>query len=608
MTYFLDITDVVFSRRSTELLESPSTLHRSRYPNPGYLGPSSHIDIFDHILSEQDSDRNSFFPLPSVSVSLDEHPSAKQGALLTRELLSSFALNDLISLVTFWRAKGVNLAVAEPFVDLCAESFNYMSLSTFQGSEWHLNFSTRLLQNTAQPLEINPDSTMSTFSAQFLGINTRWETFGIFLSAAIQATRDVLFFPSLYITSSRNQELRRLLTRLLDCSLDICLSADCLNDLQLILQYENFIVHSYVDGDQSYHYWRTLGDVIASVFALGYHENIDKKAGMPEFLKDLRKTVFARSYSADKNVSIFLGRPLRMSKRFCHFQIPSCHPRDTDTSSTNKQEGNDDWKSDACLSYRAETRWSALCASIKEEILELLFDRSRPRCLERTSALQTRADAHWEALPTHFRFEGSLKRSNLSPFERDFVVSIRLNYLHISFLLERLLLRCLAEPNEAIIDVAQQMLHLVVEAILLREELSNSGTGLDWKIAYYGLPSAGILLLAILRQQRVSHCPRVVKAKVLEDLTVLAAEVGRGTVVRSEEPNYALLFKATQTIQRFLDYIHSEESTNVAAQQQASFQSSDNDWLAQWDHEPRDFDIDFWQGLVDDPSLFNLNF
>ena len=233
------------------MLESPSTLHHNRYPNPGYLGPSSHIDIFNHILSEQDSNQDVCSPKPFVSGSLDEHPSVKQGALLTRQLLSSFDLEDLRSLVTFWRAKGVNLAVAEPFVDLCAEISNYTSLSRFQGSEWHHSFSTRLLQNTTRPLEYNPESTLSSYSAQFLGANTRWETFGIFLSAVIQATRDISFFPSLYTTSSRNRELRHLLTRLLDCSLDICLSTDCLNDLQLILQYEHFIVHSYVDGDQS---------------------------------------------------------------------------------------------------------------------------------------------------------------------------------------------------------------------------------------------------------------------------------------------------------------------------------------------------------------------
>lgn len=246
-----DITLALFRSQPSKSPESPSIPRLNHYPNPGYLGPSSHVAIFNHILSEQDSSYDASSLVPSVSVSLDEHPSAKQGALLTRQLLSSFDLSALKNLVTFWRAKGANLAVAEPYVDLCTDSLNYTSLSIFQGPEWHLEFSSSLLKNTAQPLEFNHATNISTYSTQFLGNHTRWETFGIFLSAAIQATRDVLFFPPLYTTSTRNQELRRLLTRLTDCSLDICLSADCLNDLQLVLQYENFIVHSYVDGDQS---------------------------------------------------------------------------------------------------------------------------------------------------------------------------------------------------------------------------------------------------------------------------------------------------------------------------------------------------------------------
>ena len=393
-------TSLPISRgRSPELQQSPSDPSRSHYPNPGYLGPSSHAAIFNQISSEQDTSHDDLAPAPSVSVELDDYPSAKQGALLTKQLLTLFDLSALQNLVAFWRAKGVNLAVAEPFVDLCADKLNYTSLSTFQDPEWHLNFSARLLQNTARPLKFDNATTLSTFSIQFLGTHTRWETFGIFLSAVIQATRDVPFFPPLYTTSSRNRELRRLLTRLIDCCLDVCLSADCLNDLQLILQYENFIVHSYVDGDQSksdyannrvapandpgYRYWRLLGDVVASISALGYHENNENKPGTPRFLVELRKTVFARTYSADKNVSIFLGRPLRMSKRFCHFQIPRCQSGVEDHSPADQQGGIHEWKPDACLSYSAETRWSALCALVKEDILEILFDRSHSDCFER---------------------------------------------------------------------------------------------------------------------------------------------------------------------------------------------------------------------------------
>lgn len=233
-------------------LQSPSTSTpgHNRYPNPGFLGLSSHVAIYNHILSEDNASHDAMAVAPP-SASLHEHPSARQGALLMKELLSLFDLNDLISLVTYWRATGANLTGAEPFVDLCADLGNYNSLSTFQSPEWHLEFSAQLLQNTTRPLNFSAQTTVSTYSAQFLGSRSRWETLGIFLSAAIQATRDVSFYPSLYNTSSGNRELRRLLTRLNDCALDICLSADCLNDLQLVLQYENFIIHSYVDGDQS---------------------------------------------------------------------------------------------------------------------------------------------------------------------------------------------------------------------------------------------------------------------------------------------------------------------------------------------------------------------
>lgn len=88
----------------------------------------------------------------------------------------------------------------------------------------------------------------------------------------------------------------------------------------------------------------------------------------------VRKTAFARIYSADKNIAIFLGRPPRMSKRFCHFQIPSSFP---------ESYGDDvEWDPEAKPSYTGDTRWSALCASLKEEILELARDKQHTCALK----------------------------------------------------------------------------------------------------------------------------------------------------------------------------------------------------------------------------------
>lgn len=238
------------------------------------------------------------------------------------------------------------------------------------------------------------------------------------------------------------------------------------------------------------------------MFALGYHENIQAKQDVPPFLVELRRTAFARIYSADKNLAIFLGRPPRMSKRFSYFQLPSGRANSgADISGRVNQHRFQDWDLDAEINYRAETRWSALCASIKEDILELLFGQDRSHDAQKArsvvellcifsdvaenpkSEIASRAEAQWQALPAHFRLSGSLRQCTKTPFERDFLVSTRLNYLHVQFLLHIALLNHLAEPDTSIVEISQQILTLVVEAILFRDHLANSGTGLIWKVS-----------------------------------------------------------------------------------------------------------------------------
>ncbi|KAJ5384596.1 hypothetical protein N7517_002507 [Penicillium concentricum] len=592
--------------------ESPSfNPRRNPYPNPGYLGSSSHAAIFKHITPDGDHGPGSHQVVPEDLHSdlFGDNHLVLQGADILKHLLTTYKLSAMKDLVMFWLAKGANLALAEPFVDQCAQSVS--QLFTYHDENWHLVYARRLLQNSAQPLHFNDTSDLASFSAQFLDHNSRWETLGIFFAAVSRATIDIAFFPSLYMTAQEQYTLRRLCTKLCDFALEISLSLDCLNDLQLIMQYENFIVHSYVDGDQSYHSWRKLGDAISSTFALGYHENIEIKPGLPRFLKELRKTAFARIYSADKNIAIFLGRPPRMNKRFCHFQIPSCR---------NAEEGSADWAPDAESGYRADTRWSALCASLKEEIWELLQDKHDPSCAQRArylnatpapsqwipwlikkwhSVIQCQAERQWQNLPAHFRLESSLKQCTQGPFERDFVAGVRLHHLHVLFLLRLLLLKSPTEPDLPIIETAGQMLTLVVEIILLRDQLTNSGTGLIWKVAYYGLPAAGIMLLAMLKQ----HMPRAHRTRTLQDLSVFVAEVQIGTIVKAGDPNYALLSKATRTIQRFLDSTHSDPAQPLP--EQAGNEGND-EWAALLSQDLWDFEAGFWQSLADHPSLLAI--
>lgn len=49
------------------------------------------------------------------------------------------------------------------------------------------------------------------------------------------------------------------------------------------------------------------------------------------------------------------------------------------------------------------------------------------------------------------------------------------------FMLYLVSLESLAEPGAEVLDTAEQMLSLVVEAILFRESLVNSGSSIIWK-------------------------------------------------------------------------------------------------------------------------------
>jgi hypothetical protein len=98
------------------------------------------------------------------------------------------------------------------------------------------------------------------------------------------------------------------------------------------------------------------------------------------------------------------------------------------------------------------------------------------------SEIARRLESQWQALPVHFRLQAPLNKCTRSPFECDFLVSTRLNYLHVRFLLHLVALQSLADPDDGILGISEQILALVVEAILFRDCLANSGTGLVWKV------------------------------------------------------------------------------------------------------------------------------
>lgn len=109
------------------------------------------------------------------------------------------------------------------------------------------------------------------------------------------------------------------------------------------------------------------------------------------------------------------------------------------------------------------------------------------------SQLEESADEQWRALPDRLRIE-QRPPNHATPFERDFLFSICLNHLHVKLLLRRLSLAHQSEPDGAVVEIAQKMLSLVVDVVLTRDELANSGTNLSWKVSHLAIVPLLVML------------------------------------------------------------------------------------------------------------------
>lgn len=102
--------------------------------------------------------------------------------------------------------------------------------------------------------------------------------------------------------------------------------------------------------------------------------------------------------------------------------------------------------------------------------------------------------AQWLAVPRSCRLECGLKACDRRPVERDFMVNMKLNYLHVQFLLRLALVRPMStEPDSELLEISLKMLGLVVETILLKDQIVNSGTSLVWKVGYVCIKTCNVL-------------------------------------------------------------------------------------------------------------------
>lgn len=220
------------------------------YPNPGYLGSSSHITIFGHLApNSNDAPNDSIAADPGEDWVNDGQVS--HGAKLIETFQRSYPVSSCIQLVEAWMTKGVNFALAGDFTESCIRSMGTVFQKLTQGKSTALDTAKNLFGHSCRPLIFDASTTLEQFVENFSLDKTRWETLGLFFAAAALASIDIICFEPLFSSEEQRRRFQKLNMNFTDRCLEACLSLDCLNDLQLVLQYENWVVHSFIDGDQS---------------------------------------------------------------------------------------------------------------------------------------------------------------------------------------------------------------------------------------------------------------------------------------------------------------------------------------------------------------------
>lgn len=227
-----------------------------KYPNPGYLGTSSHTAIFHHLPTEayddtiESTNGATLHSNSQFNLSMDEI-DVSFGAQLLDKIDRCVPIQLHVTLVEAWLAMGVNMMLAGPFTKSCIQAVKEVFENFSSNANEAVSRSKSLSINSCQQLATSQLRTFEEACAAFCFPNIRWETIGLFFTAVSRATIDLTEFQPLYDTKQKRQNTQRLAMRFADDCLNVALSLDNMNDLLLILQHENFVNHSHVDGDQS---------------------------------------------------------------------------------------------------------------------------------------------------------------------------------------------------------------------------------------------------------------------------------------------------------------------------------------------------------------------
>lgn len=287
-----------------------------------------------------------------------------------------------------------------------------------------------------------------------------------------------------------------------------CYESEVLNDIYVCFMYEDLILVECLKGEAHYAAWQRTGELLDAIVAMGLHQGNKEGPETPFFLAQLRKKIFVSAYGHDKVMATFMGRPPRLSHKYCKMEMPLDLSDDEVFSEGDELQhalsnlDEQGWNTGGKLHRNTWQRiWFQNCRT-REDILEIALGSSEDEedIAYKAEKVKTQMERLQGSFPDFMNitpeqvFEdrlgagisfGTTKKSAKMHVNALFVIAIHTGFVHTEFLLERAMVNRLRKDTKKLIPVARRMLKLVLLAQLKKDVFRDFQGDLIYMVSPY---------------------------------------------------------------------------------------------------------------------------
>ncbi|KAK5109875.1 hypothetical protein LTR62_006482 [Meristemomyces frigidus] len=547
----------------------------------GFLGPTSYSAIFtENQASLGASDPEDLFD-PEPSETLPISPEKIQRGADVLAMLRDIPLYEKFMQRFYDLCDGI--LVMQPAHRLWVDDLwaEFSSLLIEGRPDQLRSLSELVWRNTLTPMKLHGQMTSQEWAKSASGRCLRWEVVGSILThtgltAICLSDWDSIFddIRDRYVDRATFAERMRKASEYCLC---FCYEAEVLNELYVCFMYEDLLLVECLKGDAHYAAWQRTGEVCDAMVAMGLHQGNPVDANTPFFLSQLRKRIFISVYGRDKLVATFLGRPPRLSHRYCKMDPPLDLSDNELFSSTADLElavaslDSHGWNTSGNLSRTTWQRvWFQHC-QVREDILEIALGSQEEGVFYKAEEIRLKLERLHASYPAfmHVTPEDVLNnpgvelgsgygfarsRKDMQQVNALFTICIHTGIAHTEFLLQRAMVNRRNVSYKELIPISRRILKLVLLAQSRRDFFKDFQGDMVYLCAFHGLPTAGVLAIELLRQEQSrQYTPDLLpRSETIQDLSVFISALG---AVQPGEGNYNVCNQGRRSLRRVLDQI-----------------------------------------------------